>query len=89
MGVYLEAGVLVRVSAQVPARVLAGMRKERQGTGHIRGAEIIVFNFGAFEGDALELVDRDLGERRTAEQKEGRIAKIDDDKACQQDQNSA
>ena len=85
----LQAGVLVWVSAQVPAGALAGVGKERLGAGDVGRAEVVVFDFGAFEGDALELVHGDFGERRTAEKEDGRVAEIREDKACKQDQDSA
>ena len=86
---YLEARVLVWISAQVPAGALAGMGKERLGARDVGRAEVVVFDFGAFEGDALELVDGDFGERGAAEKEDGRVAEISNDETCQQDEDSA
>ena len=60
-GFPLEVDDLVGIAAETPAGTLTGLGEERLGTGDVGGAEVVVFDFVAFEGDGLVAGDGDGG----------------------------
>jgi hypothetical protein len=75
---------LIWVSPQLPARALARLRKQRDRTGNVGGAEKIVFDLVVLERNGEIAVDGDCGCRRAAQPEDSAIARVGEYKARNQ-----